>query len=175
MTYEGEELTHPISGDRLRYLEVSGEEFRVEQFRMPGKFSLESHYHKEQTEGFEVLAGKARYIANGKEGTLVAGESISFPPGTPHVNPWNDGTEELHIIQSMRPAMDFAVVHKTLIVGAGRGYVRPDGRTKLLAMAVVMGQAKGKTYSASLPEWLQRVAIAVLGPIGRLMGYRYEL
>lgn len=175
MTVKGEELVHPISGDRLRYLEVEGDSFRVEQFRMPGKFSLENHYHKTQTEGFEVLAGKARYIANGVEGTLVAGESISFPPGTPHVNPWNDGDEVLQIIQSMSPALDFAVVHKTLILGAGQGYVRPDGRTKLLAMCAVLSRAKGKTYSASLPEWLQRLLIPTLAPLGRLMGYKYEL
>lgn len=170
-----EELVHPITGDKLEYLDVSGETFRVKQVRMPGKFSLESHYHAIQTEAFEVLSGRARYIANGQEGTLKAGERVSFPPGTPHVNPWNDGDEELHIIQSMSPALDFAVVHRTLIVGAGRGYVRPDGRTKLLPMCVLLHQAQSKTYSSNLPEGLQRLLFTLLAPVGRLLGYRYDL
>lgn len=168
-----EELTHPITGDRLRYLDMEGDTFRVKQIRMPGKYSLESHYHKVQTEGFEVLSGKARYIANGQEGTLTAGQRISFPPGTPHVNPWNDGEDELHIIQSMSPALDFAVLHESLILGAGQGYVRPDGRTRLLPMCVLLGQTQSKTYSSALPEWLQRFLFAVLAPVGRLLGYRY--
>lgn len=173
MVNAGEQLVHPMTGDRLRYLEVDGAEFRVEQVRMPGKFSLESHYHAIQTESFEVLSGKARYLANGQEGTLVAGQSVSFPPGTPHVNPWNDGEEELRIIQSMSPALDFALLHRTLILGAGQGYVRPDGKTKLLPMCVLLHQTQSKTYSAKLPEGLQRLLFALLAPVGRLLGYRF--
>lgn len=175
MADAGEELIHPITGDRLRYLEPSGETFRVEQIRMPGKFSLESHYHTVQTESFEVISGKARYLANGQEGTLVAGQRVSFPPGTHHVNPWNDGEEALRIVQSMSPALDFSVLHKTLILGAGRGYVRPDGTSKLLPMCVLLGQTQSKTYSSKLPEGLQRFLFTVLAPVGRLLGYRYGI
>jgi quercetin dioxygenase-like cupin family protein len=173
MAYPGEELIHPITGDRVKYLEVGGETFRVDQIRMPGKFSIEGHIHALQTESFELLSGKARYMANGKESTLRPGEKVSFPPGTPHVNPWNDGDEEMHIIQSVSPALDFDVLHETLIVGAGRGYVRTDGSTKLLPMCVILHHTQSKTYSAKLPRGLQQVLFVLLAPVGRLLGYRY--
>lgn len=171
MAKAGDQLVHPISGDRLRYLEVEGHTFRVEQVRMPGKFAIENHFHALQTESFEVIAGKARYTLNGQEGTLSAGEKVSFPPGTPHENPWNDGEGELHIIQSMCPALDFATLHEQMILAAGKGFVKPNGKVKLLPTCVYLRYTKSKTYSATLPLWLQKVLIAILGPIGRRLGY----
>lgn len=174
MARPGQEATHPITGDRIRYLEVGGDACRVELIRKPGKWSLGEHYHTLQTESFEVISGTARYVSNGKEGTLSAGQTVSFPPGTPHVNPWNNGDGELRIIQSLSPALDFDVLHETLyVVCPAKGLIKQDGSPKFLPQCVAMHATQSKTYSANLPEGLQRFLFAALTPIGRLMGYRY--
>lgn len=173
MALPGQEAIHAVTGDRIRYLEVSEENFRVLLIRGPGNFSLGEHYHTLQTESFEVLSGQARYIAGGQEGVIKAGEKVSFPPRTPHINPWNDGEDELQIIQSLSPALDFDVFHLNIIRSAAKGYIRRDGSTKLLAQAVALHETKSKVYTTKLPEAVQRVLFAVLAPIGRLLGYRY--
>lgn len=172
MARPGQEFTHPVTGDRIRYLEVGGEACRIELTRRPGKWSLGEHIHTVQTEAFEVIAGHAKYTANGVEGTLEAGQKVSFPPGTPHINPWNAGTDELRIIQSVSPALDFDVLHETLYVAyPQKGLVKPDGTPRFLPQCLAMHATRSKTYSAGLPQGLQRVLFAVLAPVGRLLGY----
>jgi quercetin dioxygenase-like cupin family protein len=174
MALPGQEATHAITGDRIRYLEVGGNVCRVELIRKPGTWSVGDHRHTVQTESFDVIAGQARYLANGTEGTLVAGQTVSFPPGTPHINPWNDGDEELRIIQFVSPALDFDLLHETLYVEfPAKGLVKEDGSAKFLPQCVVLHETQSKTYSSKLPEGLQRFIFAALAPIGRLMGYRY--
>lgn len=174
MARPGQEGIHAATGDRIRYLEVGGEACRVELIRKPGNWSTGDHRHTLQTESFQVISGQARYVANGQEGTLAAGESVSFPPGTPHINPWNVGTEELRIIQTVSPALDFDVLHETLYFTLpAKGLAKPNGQAKFLPQCVVLNETQSKTYSSKLPLGLQKFLFATLGPIGRLMGYRY--
>lgn len=96
---------NPVLGQRVRFstlpADTDGRRFVVEYINGPsnGQPSVPAHVHTAYVETFDVLAGRARYRLASDTKTAVAGDRIVMPAGMPHVHPWSDGDEDLHVRQ----------------------------------------------------------------------------
>lgn len=150
-----------------------GRVFEIEWFYPPGNTErVGEHLHWRQTESFEVLTGRVRYIVDGREAEAGPGDQIVVPPGIAHVNPWNAGQDEMRMRQWVEPALDFDVVIETLL-GLGRdGKLGPGGQVPMLALAALIDGVQSKSYRPGAPVALQNALFKVLRIVGWPLGYR---
>jgi quercetin dioxygenase-like cupin family protein len=171
----GEVLESPINGQRAVFQETAedtgGELLRLDFFVGPGGFLGNEHLHPKQEERIEILSGTLRCRIGGRERSVGAGEVIAVPPGTPHTL-WNVSTEEAHALVEYRPALRMEILFETLF-GLGRdGKTDEEGSPRLLQGAVMLEEYEDEYRLARPPLPVQKAVLAVLAPIGRLLGYR---
>ena len=129
------------------------------------------HVHPEQTEHFQVERGEVRLRKRGDERTYEAGDEATIPPGTPHVW-WNDGSDELHVRVTLRPASRFDQFLATLFALARDGETNDQGMPDLLQMAVMLQKYDDVIYPSSPPRPVQKALFSLLTPLGHLLGYQ---
>ena len=129
------------------------------------------HVHPHQEEQFKALSGALGVQVGDEHGTL--GEEGIVPPGTPH-RWWNDADEEeARVLIEFRPALNTETYFETLYGCARDGRFDENGASFLLQHAVTLtGVNKGEIYRASSPVPVQKVLLAALAPVGRMLGYR---
>ena len=66
------------------------EALEVEASYAPGGSPPPAHFHPDQDEHFEVLAGSMTTVVDGRERVLETGDTIDIPAGTVH-QMWNAG------------------------------------------------------------------------------------
>jgi quercetin dioxygenase-like cupin family protein len=64
------------------------ETLEVEASYAPGSSTPPAHFHPDQDEHFEVLAGSMTTVVDGRERVLETGDTIDIPAGTVH-QMWN--------------------------------------------------------------------------------------
>ncbi len=111
-----------------------------------------------------VIIGKAK-----SRKTLDVGESIRIAPGTPHTF-WNAGDDALHFLTDIRPPGAFQTYWETTFGLAGDGKVNAQGLPNFWQLMVLATIAD--SYAAGAPPGLVKAIVAILAPIGRLLGYR---
>jgi quercetin dioxygenase-like cupin family protein len=168
-------LESPINGQRAVFQqtaeETGGELLRLDFFVAPGGFLGNEHLHPGQEERIEVLSGTLRCRIGGRERNVGAGEVIAVPPGTPHTL-WNESQEEAHALVEYRPALRMETLFETLF-GLGRdGKTDEEGSPRLLQGAVILEEYEDEYRLVRPPRPVQKALLAVLAPIGRLLGYR---
>jgi mannose-6-phosphate isomerase-like protein (cupin superfamily) len=129
------------------------------------------HVHPFQESRFELLSGTLMVSIAGEERPVRAGEAVTIPPNVPHYF-WNGGDAEAHYIQEFRPALHSDQFFETLFGLAQAGKLNERGTTSLLEMAVVIPRFWNEIRVTKPPQIVQRLTFAVLGPVGRLLGYR---
>jgi quercetin dioxygenase-like cupin family protein len=176
MARAGEKLYNPIQGDWMVFRETSrdtgGELLSAELIVSPhGGNPL--HVHPHQEERFEALSGTLGVQVGDERRTLGEGEKALVPPGTPH-RWWNDADqEEARVLIEFRPALNTEIFFETLYGSARDGKVGEKGASFLLQQAVTLtGVNKGEIYRASPPILVQKVLLAALAPVGRMLGYK---
>jgi mannose-6-phosphate isomerase-like protein (cupin superfamily) len=176
---------NPAVGQRSRIItlpgETAGRGFVLEYINRPraGEFAVPAHVHSSYLETFEILQGRARYRLGSDEKTAVVGERVVMPPRVPHVHPWSDSDEELHVrqiadadppdLRGLNASLQAAITIQGL---ATAGRVNAKGLPSLLQLAVLVETTMPATYLAGPPIVLQRVLFGVLGGVGRLAGYK---
>ncbi|MCB8945282.1 MAG: hypothetical protein H6658_16165 [Ardenticatenaceae bacterium] len=100
---------------------------------------------------------------------MDVGQSVTIPPGTPHTF-WNAGKGEMHFITEVRPPGDLQTYWETVFGLAQDGKVNANGLPNLLQLAVVAPLAD--SYDPRLPVAVTKGLVAVLGGIGRWLGYK---
>lgn len=182
----GFSIENPRTGNRIVVLEGEaesrGEGWLLEVTCPPNAGpDIAEHLHLTWTERFEIVSGTARYKLNRAEKTAQAGETVVFPPGRPHIHPWNGGSSPLvyrqrdHFGQATPGAVrDVLGVFATVADLARAGQVDAAGLPKhplqLAATLRTLGQYGG--YDAALPIPLQRFLAATLGRLANGLGYR---
>jgi quercetin dioxygenase-like cupin family protein len=176
MARAGERLYNPIQGDWMVFRETSrdtgGELLRAELIVSPhGENPL--HVHPYQEERFEALSGTLGIQKGDEHGKLKEGEEATVPPGTPH-RWWNDDDqEEARVLVEFRPALNTEIYFETLYGSTRDGKIDEKGPSFLLQHAVTLtGVNKGEFYRASPPVPVQKLLLAALAPVGRMLGYR---
>lgn len=168
-------IENPVTGERIRFLEEptpgGGDVLRFEFWARSHIAGPAAHVHPKQTEYFEVRSGvlSARV---GKEGlTLGPGESMTVPKGTPHTW-WNSGDEELHGYVELTPSMNMRDEFEAFFALGRAGRTNEQGLPNLLQLAVILDTYPDTIYRAGVPVPLQKLGVAMLAPLARMLGYK---
>ena len=106
MTRSERTIDDPLTGQRLSFLEVSGEtggqSLRAEVRLVPGGF-VPRHLHLRQDERIEILAGSIRYRTRGVDRIMEQGDSAAVPRRRFH-RVSNAGPDEARFVLDVRPA-----------------------------------------------------------------------
>lgn len=175
MPEKGDVLINPVSKERVVFLETrestNNELLRMEAFGLIKGFNETRHIHPNQHETHRVLEGVMGVEMEGKEYTLRANDTITFPPNVPHKF-WNISGDDLHFITEFRPAYETQDFIETYIANAQTGNVNEKGQPRFFHFFVMLNRYPIAGYLAGPPIWLQKAIISILAFIGRLFGYK---
>jgi mannose-6-phosphate isomerase-like protein (cupin superfamily) len=132
------------------------------------------HMHPRGREAFRVISGRLGTRVDGVERILTAGEGAVAVPGTWH-DFWNAGVEEAHVLVELSPldqATRFEQLIGTMFGLANAGKTNAEGMPNLLQLAMIGREFQDVSQFAKPPRAVQRVMFGLLGPIGRMRGYR---
>ena len=174
MIATGDRLENPITGEVLIFHRTSrdtdGQAVVVETIVRPGGFVAGARVHPHQTERFEVLDGRLGLRVGGEEMVVGPGEVAAVEPGTPHKF-WNAGEVDARFVCEVRPALEFESLIETMFTLAAEGETNGKGMPNPFSLAVI-ARAHFETVRLPFPPaWMQRVALALGAPLGRLLGY----
>lgn len=179
MARSGDIIEAPARGERIRFLqteaETDGTLLQFDWFTNPGAGFMPAHVHLNQRERYVVVSGTATYVLDGEERTAREGDVVDIKPGTFHVNPWNNSDDHLVLRVDAWPTLGVEKFFETWF-----GLVRDNRRRHLnrhLIMnyfqgALTVGHIASETYNETPPVALQRLAIPVLGALGRLICFK---
>lgn len=174
MPVKGQILEIPQTGDVFQYLETSkdtnGERMTLKQTIKAKGHLYPNHLHTLQDEDFEVLDGKLTIWLDGKTKTILKGEKITLPRHIPH-NHFNNDDEPVTFIQTVYPALDFEYLLENIICLTIDGKM-VKGKASMVQQLVTLRYLDSKTFLPRIPIVLQKMLMNIVGPVGRLFGYR---
>ena len=142
--------------------------FEVEATWGPSGKSPPPHYHPQQDERFEVLAGELTAKLDGEERRLRAGDTLDVPRGTKH-QMWNATAAETRARWETRPAgrteQWFRTVDRAIEEAGGK---MPGA----LAMLTLLDEYDDTIRLAVGPEAVTRQVTSAIGAIGRKRGVK---
>jgi mannose-6-phosphate isomerase-like protein (cupin superfamily) len=150
---------------------VSDDLLDVEGSWGPGGRPPPAHFHPEQEEHFEVLAGTLTAKVDGEERDLERGETLDIQRRTPH-QIWNRGEVEARAIWQTRPAGRTQDWFRSIDRLIREGRVGKNGMPGPLAFGVYLTEYRDVFRLASPPDIVARPLLGVLGLLGRAKGYR---
>lgn len=130
------------------------------------------HVHPGFQERFLVISGRLGTRLDGVERTLAAGEEAAAPPGTAH-DWWNAGEDEAEVlveISPMEPRFELMIGNLFGLANAGR--TNAKGMPGTLQLAVIGQEFQDVLRFTKPPHAVQSVMFGLLGPVGRMRGYR---
>jgi mannose-6-phosphate isomerase-like protein (cupin superfamily) len=170
----GDTIENPVTGERLVFRKTSretgGQAVVIETFVQPNGFVAAAHVHPSQEERFEVLRGSVGFKVGRKKLVAGPGQRVTVPAGTPHKF-WNAGEEEAHFVCEVRPALQFESLLETMFALAADGKTNRKGMPNPLRLAVIARAHFDTVQLPFPPALLQRIALAMGSPLGRLAGY----
>lgn len=175
MIRNGETLENHVTGEVMTFHrtshETGGDAVLVETIVRPGGFVAAPHLHPYQTERFEVLDGELGLRVGGRELVAGPGDVATVKAGTPH-RFWNAGDRDARFLLEIRPALGFESLIETMFTLAEEGKTNRKGLPNPLRLAVIARSHFDTVRLPFPPAWMQRAALAVGAPLGRLLGYR---
>ena len=169
----GDTLTNPITGESMTFLKTSretgGEYVEIELRAEPDAFVAAAHVHPAQTERFEVIEGTLAVTVAGKTVEAEAGDILVVEPGQAH-KWWNAG-DGARLPLRVRPALQFESLIETMFALASDGKTNKKGMPNPFRLAVIANAHLDTVVLPFPPVWMQKAALAVGAPLGRLFGY----
>ncbi len=163
----------PTAKSRFRVIERDAERLIIEFENQPDDVGPPEHLHPTQEEEFSVLDGELLLRVGGREVRLAPGQSFLVPRGTAHTFR-NPGTRPVRFTSQHRPPLGFERFLKTIYDLDADGRSDRRGQPGLLQTMVLLRAHPDEQLLAGPPRGLQRAVIAVLGALGRALGYRPE-
>jgi mannose-6-phosphate isomerase-like protein (cupin superfamily) len=174
MIRSGDVLENPMTGERIVFrktaADTGGELVVIECTVKPGGAVAGAHVHPHQEERFEVLRGSVGFRLGRKKSIAGPGTRITVTAGTAHKF-WNAGSEEAHFVCEVRPARQFEQLIETMFGLAADGKTNRKGMPNPLRLAVIAERHFDDLRLPVVPGWMQRAALALGAPFGRLLGY----
>jgi len=176
MTRTGDSIEHPVTGERITFLETSeetGGEYATFELRVrPHGFVAAPHVHPYAEESFEVQSGTFTFVLDGRERTVGPGRGATVPAGKTHAW-WNAGEDEGVAIVEFRPGWKTEEFFESFFGLARDGKVNPKtGLPNVLWLASIFRAYRDFGYIARPPLFVQRAVFTPLGLAARLLGYR---
>ena len=150
--------------------DTDGEYVQIELRAEPEAFVAAAHVHPTQTETFEIVAGTLGAKVAGKAIEARAGDVLVVEPGQAH-KWWNAGENELVFLCELRPALRFESLIETMFSLAAAGKTNKKGLPNPFRLAVIANAHFDTVRLPFPPAPLQRIALALGAPFGRLLGY----
>lgn len=130
------------------------------------------HIHPQIRERYQVITGRLTTRVGGVERTLAAGEDAAIAPGTRH-DFWNATDEDAHVLVELSPLDPrFEQMIGTMYGLANAGKTNAKGVPGLLQLAMIGREFQDVIQFAKPPRAVQQVMFGLLGPLGRMRGYR---
>jgi mannose-6-phosphate isomerase-like protein (cupin superfamily) len=175
MIRPGDTLTNPVTGEVLIFHRTSaqtdGESVLVETIVRPDGFVAAAHVHPNQAERFEILEGLVTLRIGRDELVVGPGDVTVVSPGTPH-RFRNAGDTDARFLCEIRPALQFESLIETMFTLAAEGKTNRRGFPNPLRLAVIARAHFDTVRLPFPPDGVQRAALAVGAPVGRLLGYQ---
>ncbi len=170
----GDILENPVTGERLRFLrtarDTGGDSVVVDVTVQPDGFAAAQHVHPKQTEEFHILEGTVAFKLGRERLEARPGDVVRVEPGTAHKF-WNAGEEPARFVTVVRPALQFEQLIETMFSLAADGRTNRKGMPNPLHLAVIADAHFDDVRLPFPPASLQRTALALGAPLGRLLGY----
>jgi mannose-6-phosphate isomerase-like protein (cupin superfamily) len=174
MIRAGDIIENAVTGERLRFhrtsAETNGELVVVEAFVQPGGQVAAAHVHPHQQERFIVVEGAVGFKRGREQVVAGPGDEIVVEPGTAHKF-WNAGDTEARFFCEIRPALQFERLIETMFGLAADGKTNKKGMPQPLRLAPIAKAHFEDVRLPVVPAWMQRSALAMGAPMGRLLGY----
>ena len=174
MIRTGDILENPVTGEQMRFLktaaDTNGETVVVELTLEPTGFVAMPHVHPLQSERFEIFEGSVTFKIGRKRVVAEPGDVVVVEPGMPHKF-WNESGEVARFVTVVRPALQFEQLIETMFSLAADGKTSKKGTPNPLRLAVIANHHFDDVRLPIVPHSLQRAALAIGSPIGRLLGY----
>jgi quercetin dioxygenase-like cupin family protein len=170
----GDVVWNPLTGEKALLIESPEEnegaravfEFAVE----PGGFVPGGeHVHDHCTEHFELEAGQATFLVDGRERALGAGDRLTVAPGTWH-RWWNSDDGEMRARVRVEPALALADMILTAWGLCADGHTDSLGRPSPLFGALVATRYRREIRFRRPPDLAQRLLLPALAAIARRRG-----
>ena len=175
MIQAGDTLYNPVTKERMTFLktaaETNGEYVLIELRAAPGAVVAAAHVHPHQTETFEVISGTLGAKIGRKTVEAVAEGVVVIEPKVSH-KWWNAGEDELVFRAEVRPALQFEQLIETMFGLAEDGKTNRKGMPNPLRLAVIANEHFDDVRLPVIPAALQRAALAMGAPLGRMFGYQ---
>lgn len=177
MARVGDTIEHPITGERVTFLETAastgGEFLRVRLEVRPGGAIPNLHVHPGAEERFAVAEGRLQIRRVTSAWVAHAGETVIVPPGIAHVwgNPFDSPAA---VITELRPALRAETFFETFFGLARDGKVDPRRNLpkSLLQTALLFHDYRAEVGLPGLAGAAMRGLSTVLAPLARARGYR---
>ncbi len=169
-------IENPLSGERVTFPEqesaTTNDLLRFEwtvspQGPLPDKIKqYPGHAHPISEERIRIVRGEIWFRSGGVETTMLDGQEVIVPPGTPH-SWWNVGDTEANAIVEFRPAGEIKSFFETTFGLAKDGELGKGFKT-MLRYAVICHDFKNDVKVLQRSE---RVGVFLFWPLGKLFGY----
>jgi quercetin dioxygenase-like cupin family protein len=174
MIAAGQTVENPVTGERLTFFETGretgGEYVRFEAVISPGGSLASAHTHPSQSERFEIVSGTLSMRLGLHKVEAKPGDVVVIAPGTPHY--FSNKTESpVRMLVEVRPALHIESVIETMYSLAADGKTNRWGMPNPFRLAVIAKANFDTVRLPIVPSFVQRAALAVGDPVGRLFGY----
>ena len=174
MIAAGQTVENPVTGERLTFHETAretgGEYVRFEAVVSPGGTLASAHLHPHQTERFQIVSGTLSMRVGLSRIEAQPGDVVVVEPGTPHnFRNRTDGPVTMNV--EVSPALGIESVIETIYSLAADGKTNRWGMPNPFRLAVIADAYFDTVRVPLVPQWLQRAALTVGAPIGRVFGY----
>jgi quercetin dioxygenase-like cupin family protein len=176
MARKGDTIEHPVTGERITFLETSEEtngEYALFELRVqPHGFVAAPHVHPLAEGTFEIRSGTFTFVVDGEERQVRAGDGATVPARVAHAW-WNAGEDEGVAIVEFRPALTTEEFFESFFGLARDGKVSPKtGLPNVLWLASIFRSYRDFGYIAKPPLFVQRAVFTPLGAVAWLLGYK---
>lgn len=164
-------------GERIEFRTTAngstGNSVTFDYYLCPGGFAVGKvdQVHSRQEERFDVREGKLSVHIDGDEWMATPGTRFAVLSGMPHTV-WNDGSDEMHAVVEIRPALAIETFFETMFGLARDGKTNDMGLPRPLQLAVIANDFRDEFHFARVPILLQNALTTAGAPVGRLAGYQ---
>jgi mannose-6-phosphate isomerase-like protein (cupin superfamily) len=163
-------------GTRVEILENSPERISFRRTFPPltGGTKGKAHRHTSTLETFEMVAGDASALVDGRERPLEPGDALEIQLGSSHANPYTKEGNTATLVHSVTPRTRGVEVYFTSWLHwleQGEADAR-DEPTFLQIAAIIREGGRAGTWTSRLPVFVQRIGLPILGLIAELRGIR---
>lgn len=173
MSRRGQVFDNPVTGERAVVLtdplDHPERVLVVHLYVKPGGRVSVAHHHPVPRERFHVLSGRVGFKIDGEERVLAPGEQAEVKPGIVH-DWWQVGDEEAGVLVEVTPGDRFVDMIGTFFGLARDGKTDGKGVPRLPQVAVTVAEYRDTMIPQKPPLPVQKLIIAVFGPIGRALG-----